>query len=222
MSDPNKELIESLCKNLQPSPKLENCNLCWLKYTVIFLALGIFLAGVSAQYLWSWEFKSDRVYNPNFLSEQLLLFLVFLTSAGVAIKFATPGKRNRYYLLPILLLLAIWTILSFTTFDSFIINIETAHFFGGYQCFIITFIASLPAALFLSYKISKRAALNKSLVGFFTFLSAASLGTLSLQFFCPDINIMIKFVWHIAPLLLLALFGSWLGKKIWRWDQIKK
>jgi len=205
-------LIAQLAQNNAPraaAPHPFLISATWLGYAAVYFLIALLLSGTRPD-------LATQLHRVEFVAEIILLLVLALASSVSAALLAFPDayQKPRWALLPWALLagLAVLLLLAYAA-D----NPPAPQPLHSWQCTVaIVMVAIIPGAWTL-WMMRSFAALRRGMAGSVTVLFAFSVSALWLRL--QEVNDSISHViaWHYLPMLIFALLGSWLGKRVLRW-----
>ncbi len=162
---------------------------------------------------------SDRLTEPLFVFEAVLLLLLVLSAGISAFWHAFPDFRQQNWALHVpfallvlyaglLLFRALWPAATAEALDN-------VH--SGLDCALcITLFAPLPAGLML-WQIRRGATVMPQRTGLLALLVAGSVGHLLLKFVEANDGVLHLLTYHLLPILALGVLGWLAGRKILAW-----
>jgi len=92
-----------------------------------------------------------------------------------------------------------------------------AQYFNlGFTCLSDIILTSLPTSAVLFFLIRKAAPLKRDKVGFLVLLSGAAYAALGVHFTCIDDSPLHIVMWHLLPVVIVAVIGIFLGRRVLR------
>ncbi len=175
----------------------------WLVVSLLCVITGVSLSVVR-------EDLGAAFKDPFFVLQNLLILVGALLSSALALILSVPGSEKKksvriFALIPFIL----WALLLF-------LGKKQGGFYPGIGTGCASEVLSLgvvPGILLLII-VRRGAVLNRSYSSFFTFMAAAALGALGVQFSCHSGNIAHLLVWHFLPVIFLGILGVALANKI--------
>ena len=183
--------------------------LTWLGYAAGYFLIALLVSGTRPDLAAHW-------HDVEFVVEIVLLLALVLASCASAALLAFPDayQKARWTLLPWAFLagLAVLLLLAYAA-D----NPPTPQPLHSWQCTMwIVILAIIPSVCTL-WMMRSFAALRRGMAGSVTVLFAFSVSALWLRL--QELNDSISHViaWHYLPMLIFAVLGWWLGKRVLRW-----
>ena len=202
----NREnFIQNLAQDVKPV-KVVSTVTHQLSLWILLGALSSIVVAYSMSFLFpSFGWASARYESSLFWAEQILLLVAAVSSAWTAILLSRPGRDQLFTKVMSVGTLLLWSILGVSFFDSFLVEkFSQMPVMAGYKCLLVSAVSAIPAGALMSYNLKKGHILNKPQAVFFAFMAVTSLGAFALQFFCPNVDGLIKLVWHILPIYALS------------------
>ncbi len=206
-----EQLIENLSHGLQPV----KANACpyktfvkWVGFVFLYTVIILLISGVRADII-------VKLSSPLFITEIVMLVLLVISTSLSASFLSFPDicqKRYTILFLAPLLLFSGVLLLEYIGDKPPIGNV--VH---GIECLLcITMFAILPS--FIIFKLlRKQATTHYYLAGMVAILSASSIGAIILRISENNDSVIHLIKWHYLPVIVLSLFGLWLGRKILKW-----
>jgi len=210
------DLIKSLSREVKPVKRLAAPH--WRFFAWLFLActsvlVGILLMGPRGD-------LGARFIEWSFWIECATLFVATVVSAYAAFLMSVPGmKFSRWLTLVPLISLIFWLVLLGYRMLSGALSGDPQAITCSASSICaqdILILAWLPSAI-LIIMIRRAAPIRLALNGLFILLSAGAVAALGTQFVCCDSSPMHALLWHFVPVVVIALLGWWIGKKVLRW-----
>jgi hypothetical protein len=203
--------VSLLVAEMKPVRRLRSVDArtgIWASLTLLCGVLGSYALGVRAD-------LPRKLSDATYLAENAALFVLFASSARYAFQLSVPGVERSALTrsLPVLALHT-WVILVVIRccFHWFDMGIGTMPWWRGLRCVSrMVGLAIVPASVaFIMMR--KAAPLQRGRTGGLTLLSAGSLAILGTQVICAKDQPGHVLVWHVGPLLLVALLGIGAGR----------
>ena len=161
------------------------------------------------------------VQAPQYLIESTLWFFIATFTARLVFLSSIPGrllKRDTLWVGVFALLLTGLVLLrSRFEVSSFGLDLhQELDWYRGRCGGAILFIGTLGTGLFMTW-MKKGASLQPGYTGLGLALSSGALASFVLQFACVHENSLHIFIWHFAPVALLAVLGGFFGRFFLRW-----
>jgi hypothetical protein len=211
-----KDPIKELAKNLEPFESLDSYKIFivkWFFFSVVIVLMGHLMLPVRIDLMF-------KISDFTFELENILWFLTSFLSASVLYYSSFPERESAkllkfptYFALTTLFLI-LFSRIDFSHSSSEVMN-ELNLWRGRCGFIILTF--SLVQASFMVLWTRKAAPNNTYSAGFWSALSASSLGCLLMQVVCPHDNSTHLLLWHFVPLTVVSFSGGLLARKFLRW-----
>lgn len=203
-----EELISSLVADLAPLRRLRNAD----ARTVLWASLALLCGGLGILWLGARPDLQVKLVDSTYLAEGLALLILFASSARCAFALTVPGTEmgalKRY--LPVLALVSwLFLVAARTSASGFALS-------PGLRCAWRMLALGLAPAAAAFFMLRKAAPHKWGWTGLFALLSAAALGSLATHIICTRDAPGHIFVWHVAPLVVTALFGIAAGALLLR------
>jgi len=147
------------------------------------------------------------------------ILLIAALSAFAAFKMSVPDTA-RSVLVRIAPLWAVFIWLVLLATQGRLVFTPGPHHYSagpGLRCIRdILVLGAIPGA-FLFFLVRRAAPVALGWSGLLVMLSLASIGALGLQFTCTNDDPLHLFAWHFLPVLLVAVSGVVLGRRLLRW-----
>jgi hypothetical protein len=210
------ELAHLLACDLTPTPSIMplSCFLIlWCAASIAFYLPALLLAPTRHDLI-------ERLGQTAFWVETSLWILAATGSAVLFYRSSIPGmmmrRRDRWLgLLPLFIVCGLWASqLHATGWVSELVSEMDA--WRGRCGFVILGVGA--ASAFLMFRWARNAAPTRPRsTGVWAALSAGSLASFAMQIVCAHANALHLWVWHVVPIVLLAIAGAWLGARMLRW-----
>lgn len=205
------ELVRSLVADLRPvrRPRHVDARVAlWATLAVSLVCVGSYALGARPD-------LARKLHDPAYLAESAALLLLFVSSARRAFHLSIPGVERSPLArtIPILELLA-WILLiahrwSAGASDSLP---GAVSWMGGLPCVGRMLGLALTPAVAIIFTLRKAAPLARAWTGFFAVLSVSALAILGTQMVCMKDEPGHLLVWHVGPVLAVALAGIGAGR----------
>lgn len=206
------QLVQTLSRDVTavkraPHPFL--LSLKWLALAAAYLAVSLAVSGVRAD-------LPQKLHEPWFLAEIIVLFAIFLSTALSAAVLAFPDayqKRGLAFIpvwlsgLFVLVMLKAWSI------D----NPPSPLPVHSFECTLSIIMMSFLPAIAIFHVMRKFASTHQRLSGSIAVLFAFSIGALWLRLYENTDSIIHLVEWHYLPLVAFSAAGVWLGKVLLKW-----
>ncbi len=200
-----EQLIKSLSDKSGPFQSLASPYIRfskWLAAVVFCLSIGVLLFGLRNDL----ESASRGVL---FQIHGMLTIVLALASSLSAFLLSVPGRHGRITIFVPMATLA----LLFVYFLYSIFFLEPDPLSFGWNCIRdILVLAFIPGGI-LFFLLRSAAVLDGWKTGFFATVGLAAFGSLGTQFICSNDGPLHTLLWHYLPIILLGIFGSWIGGK---------
>lgn len=203
----HEDLIKQFSSGLQPVKKIDSIQktlFIWGTLTFLSILLFIYFKSNSFQY----------IHIPEYLWEDLMIFLIVVTSSFYAIKLSIPGLKikRKFQWIPVLLIL-VWIFLLFGR--ELISKPEVKELEYVYHDCITDLVFMSVASLFtIFYIVSRRVPFKKELIGFWINLSSISAASIGISILCPDESPKHLFLIHLLPTVGISMIGILIGNKL--------
>lgn len=206
--------LSSESQPLKPMKKPGNLTLRLLLILGIYAIIAQIIMGVRADLI-------SQLDHPLFVLEITLALLLFISGVVAAIITIYPDLYQKSQLLKIPYLL-FFLLLALFAWQFFIAgptpiakNMQLSN--HSIECSLsITLLAFIPAIIIITI-LQKGATITPLQAGLFTTLSASSLGYLILRLQEINNSLPHLLTWHYLPMILLALAGALIGRRLFRW-----
>jgi hypothetical protein len=215
------QLIDKLKRDLKPVQKsvwAADALLLWLLVSCAVVGLALFVLPIRPD-------LRSRLPSTYFQLETILCIGACMSAVLIAYRSSIPGLLGEWEekLGLLLLLLMGGALMSKMMLLGLHPDLSLKHeflmeldFYRG-RCGQMMLIIGMVGASALTF-ISRRNAPTKLYrTGLWVALAAGCLALTAMQFVCDHENFAHIFLWHMVPVMLLALGGAALGKKILRW-----
>lgn len=188
---------------------------------IIYLLSMLLIYGIILQIIFG--FRVDlavQFLRPLFLTEIILMLLLFITSTVAAVFTMYPDSYQKSRLLKFPYLVFFLLLVFFVT--QFFVPKDEVMFLPEIishkiECTICIFLLAIIPSSFMFAILQKGATTIPRQAGLFTTLAASSLGYLILRFNEMNDSITHLVTWHYLPMLFFALIGSAIGKWFLKW-----
>jgi len=210
----NKDFIEALVEDAKPVKPILSVLprfLLWL-----CLSLGVSISGII--YFKIRHNMTQQLQSSDFWIETGLILVSLVATGLLSLRLSQTNypQRKKYWIW--LIPSAIWVFkLCARLYNEFQSLHHLPSLDMGYQCSFIVSIVGLLPALLLVYLVKRATPERLLLLGASLFIAGFSIGELSLQFVCPSESALHVLVWHIGPLILFAIAGILISRKLLRW-----
>lgn len=194
--------------------------------------LGLWLAGASLGavaalaavlfFLPVSPFRADlalQAGRPRFWGESFLWLSTSVAAFSLMYRLSLPGVWRRRDIAWGLFPAALLILALFCRGEAKGIAADWGRELDWYRGFcgpVILFVGILQAGL-LAWVVRKAAPTRLAAAGFWIAFGAGSLGSFLMQFVCHKENFAHVVFWHLSPVLVLALGGALLGRKVLKW-----
>jgi hypothetical protein len=194
------------CRPVRPIGHPLKRFLIWIISSVVLLAAGIIILSPPHDVL-------SSVPTATFMVPAVAMLAISLICALSAFMISIPDQRARKFNLFSITVLIAWFALTAYLFAMSDLA-DSSH---GLICILrIIGLSILPGAL-LFYMLKRAAPMNTRMVGLIAAFGALALGGIGVQFVCPNLAVTHLIAWHFMPVGVLALLGSVIGNRIFRW-----
>lgn len=194
-------------RTLAPRPFL--ITLTWLGYAAGYFLIALLVSGTRPD-------LAAHLHDVEFVAEIILLLALVLASSVSAALLAFPDayQKPRWTILPLAFLagLAVLLLLAYRT-D----NPPAPQPLHSWQCTMAIVMVAIIPSVWTLWMMRSFAALRRGMAGSVAVLFAFSVSALWLRL--QELNDSISHViaWHYLPMLIFAVLGWWLGKRVLRW-----
>ena len=206
----NDLLIEQLTSDLKPVKPLRNVGL-WQHCTMcLLIAIALILSILGIRPDWR-----EAIQGGALLWKPAIFLLIWAASLFVVTDLSRPsGKVKILHLSPFLVAAAIllWRLISQE------IDFNSLHSNTAYYCLSIIALGgamAMTAAWF--FWIKKTASPRPAILGALAGVNAGSLVAVAYALHCNQDSVLYLAAYYLVPLLILALTGAVLGKKMLNW-----
>lgn len=184
--------------------------LAWLAAALLYVGGCVWMAGLRPDFEMRWEMM--------YQAELLLALCVTVNSGVAALLLSIPDTRKRYGLLALplvaLCLLSVVVLLSGEiSAHSLEASLKADHLMVTAR---LCLYALLPC-VFLFAAVRRAAPTRLALTGGMLCLAASASAYMILRLTMPGDNIANVLIWCYLPVVLLAMLGALLGRKLLRW-----
>lgn len=162
----------------------------------------------------------DQLFNIYFNITLISIVLTVLSSTFASFYLSTPRTKLKQNLLYFLLFtVLLWLSIVFYLMATEIIALDISRLLPqvGLTCTKnIALMGTIPV-ISIFYILKKEFPTKLSQVSFLATLACFSLGAFGTHLTCTTNNASHILVWHLLPILLLSVIGSYFGKKILKW-----
>jgi hypothetical protein len=165
------------------------------------------------------EDLSRQLVSPLYLAEVASLLLITVTAAVAAVWLCYPDLRQKpkTVLLPLLPTAVFMSLSVYRLLHPELTLIPPPEKVQGIDCAgCVTALALVPG-FWMFHLLRRHATTYPQSAGAVSFLAAASIGLFVLKLVEPNDSVLHLLQWHLSPMVVLALFGAWLGKKYLSW-----
>lgn len=211
MSDNTNQLIARLATETSAVKPVSLRALCgrWMAGFAAYTALLIAVTGVSPE-------LSAALSRPLFVMEIALLAALVISAALTAglLSFPDNYQYRKILWLPLPLLAAFIAVMGAAWMEN---PADLPHNSHGLECLsCISFYALIPGA-WLFWQMRKMASTQGAIAGAAVVIATFSMGSLVLRLLEAGDSIPHMLQWHYLPMLVAALIGYALGKKLLKW-----
>ncbi|MGB7649921.1 MAG: DUF1109 domain-containing protein [Gallionella sp.] len=181
----------------------------WLAYATSYFLIALWVSGVRPD-------LGVQLQRAEFVAELVLLFGLALTSSVSAALLAFPDsfQKSAWTKLPLLLLLALLlTLLAAYLAD----NPPAPQPLHSWQCTMAIVMVAIIPGVWTLWVMRRFAAIQRGMAGSVAVLFAFSVSALWLRLHELNDSISHVIYWHYLPMLIFAIVGWWLGKRVLRW-----
>ncbi|MEQ1556602.1 MAG: DUF1109 domain-containing protein [Gallionella sp.] len=181
----------------------------WLGYAAGYFLIALLLSGTRPD-------LAARLHNVEFVAEIVLLLTLVLASSVSAALLAFPDayQKPRWTKLPLAFMVAFMLLLVLAYLAD---NPPAPQPLHSWQCTMaIVMVAIIPGAWTL-WVMRRFAAIQRGMAGSVAVLFAFSVSALWLRLHELNDSISHVIYWHYLPMLIFAIVGWWLGKRVLRW-----
>src|SRR5712692_7326150 len=209
------ELIRQIARGVTPVrilPSTPRRFLSWFGAAILSVATGVVLIGLRPDVLrgtTTLQFALNCV---------VILLITVLSVVAASMKSIPDTTRSVLVLIPPLSAVFIWLVLLATqgrlVFATGPHHYSAGHGFGCIRDILV--LGAIPGA-FLFFLVRRAAPVALGWSGLLVMLTLASIGALGLQFTCTNDDPLHLFAWHFLPVLVIAVSGIVLGRRLLRW-----
>jgi hypothetical protein len=210
------DLISQLTENLKPVQSPEKPLVFALKWGIGSLAL-IVLAVLNLRP------RMDLVQSMQHFDTwaQLGAFaLLLFSSLGLVAWSSSPGREGfKKYLKGVFTVLALLALIQFIRVLGLSGDLMAEGLAVlGSRCAMVAMIFGAISGAFMTWKARQGASTHPLMSGLVVGLAAVGAGGVAITLHCSSLNGMHILVWHfLLPLVVMALAGAFVGRKILRW-----
>jgi hypothetical protein len=212
-------LIAELTGDLQNSSTARDWfTQYWFSWISCFSFIAI-LTYVAAAFFPNDIHLPQNLKSASFWSENAMWLFLSVTSAMVGYLSAQPVRSSRLFLrmayaISLLLIVGLLTRESPSSMaDAFGAEM---HWHRG-PCGFFILATGIISAFWMSFILRRAAPTSLSFTGLWVAVSIGSLGSMFMHLVCTHESTAHEILWHISPLLLLAILGASLSPKVLRW-----
>ncbi|HZR07778.1 MAG TPA: DUF1109 domain-containing protein [Myxococcales bacterium] len=202
------DLIRSLAADLrrvQPLRAVEQRTMLWAAFSLLSVLLGTLARGTRPD-------LASKLRDPVYLVETALLLATFLLAGRSAFQLSVPGAersaRGR-----------VLSIVGFLLWGAVVASDASAPSppsLNGASCIPTILGLALVPGLTVLLLLRKAAPLRPGWTAGVALLSAASLAVLASVLVCAREDRLHLLLWHFAPVVLVVVIGSGLGRRLLR------
>lgn len=209
-----KQLIDQLviegAQRPLPSPMRQTS--VWLAGTFVYVTILTLFNGVRSDI-------ADKLTNPRFVLELLLLLVIASSAALAAFCLSRPDAHQKPWLrfVPIGLTL-LWAASTFAATPVFNVTAILQSFTAGqFDCPWNILMLSVPPGIVIFLIMRKGATIRCCWAGGMAALGATALGYLWMRIIEQNDNLAHLITWHAVPILLMCIVGMMAGQMALRW-----
>ncbi len=206
-----QELLSKLTDDLKPAPEttlgLRARILCWLATMIIVTIVGVLASGKTIDLAMMLE-------SPRYLIECVSILFASISAGVLALLLSSPGQKTQRFTVTAFGASIVWiasVVIAFVQQLDAFATVNDLHT-GGLICSQEVLLFSIIPALVLLGLIRFGSPLHGKLIGTLLLFSAGAVGMLGLQFTCSADGPIHLMVYHVIPVVGLALIGWMLGK----------
>ncbi len=206
-----QSLIDSLSSDLK---EVKVCchplkkALPWILGSFIYLALGVFVFGVRFD-------MGERLLDSTYLFEMGLIVAMSFSAALCSLWLSVPDMRGQRWMLAVPI--TFFGALVFWIALRFVFDLGDMPHIGWHHCLNEAIIfGAIPAAA-LCFLSSRGKTTQPGMMLFMNVIAIGGLGYIGLRIVCGSDDIGHLFVFHFFPYIVIGLFISALGRRIYRW-----
>lgn len=209
------QTIEKLLNDVKPVKPLPRPSTTFTIWASLTLLATLILASFSTLR----PDLSQQFHNPLFVTEVITLLLLIGSLALTAIWLSFPDMRQKPKILylplaPFAVFLAC-TIYRSLHPETNIVLTEDAD--NGMACVLCITMYSLVPGFWMFRTLRRHATTHPMLAGALSLLASACIGLLVLKFLEGNDSFSHLMEWHISPIILIGMIGTFIGKKFLRW-----
>ncbi|RMG39161.1 MAG: DUF1109 domain-containing protein [Candidatus Dadabacteria bacterium] len=210
------EFIERIVKDgeaVKPVAPPLTRFLFWILSALVLIICGILIIGPRTD-------LSLIINSKRFILETFLLAVLVVLSGATALSLSIPDESygRLRIVLPTITLAGWLTIITYHLgCNCYVAGYSALNPGPGLRCTAGILMIGIIPGIILFFLIKRAAPVNLRLVGFFSFLSLLAVGALALQFICDNPNPAHVLVWHVLPVVTIAILGSLAGAKLFKW-----
>ncbi len=209
------ELIQQIARGVAPVrilPSPSRRLLSWFGAAMLCVATGVVLIGLRPDVL-------RGTTTPQFALNCVAILLIAVLSAFAAFMMSVPDTAKSVLVrIAPLSAVFVWSVL--LAIQGRLVFAPGPHHYSaghGLGCIRdILVLGAIPGAL-LFFLVRRAAPVALGWSGLLVMLTLASIGALGLQFTCTNDDPLHLFAWHFLPVLLIAVSGIVLGRRLLRW-----
>lgn len=183
----------------------------WLGVSIATSFIGIFY--------FSLRFNLHaQLHSFHFWGETGLVLLSLIMAGGASLWLSQSEYRHIKRVWLALIPSAVW--LAHLIIRLYLETRHVSHFphlDAGSACSYRVSILGLIPTFSLFFLVKRATPVKLALIGTALFIAGLSVGAFSLQFICPAESALHTLVWHFGPVLLFAIVGLLLSKKLLDW-----
>ena len=210
------DLIQTLARDTKPARRLRPLSVrlvVWAAVSLVIVSVWIVVFGVRPD-------LSPKLGELRFIVEGLLLLTGGIFSALISLVLGIPDNDRKLALkVSALIPVTAWfTLLIVVLIHNFTHGEANALSAGlGVNCVRDIFLIGMGPALFLFYLVRRASPTEPALTGALVLISMTCIGALGTHFLCKNDRALHLIVWHFLPIIVLALAGLSLGRRLLRW-----
>ncbi len=210
--DDMEKLIATLSKDavaVKPAPRPWLLSMQWLAVAACYLIISLAISGLRADWL-------QQLHKPWFVFEVLVLAGIFISTALSAAILAFPDlhQQRRAAYAPVWMFALFVIVLMFALLADEPPAPLPMH---SFECTLSIFLFSLLPTVAIFYAMRKLASTHPQLSGVVAALFAFSTGALWLRLHEQTDSVIHVIEWHYLPMLVIAMMGMWLGRRLLKW-----
>ena len=209
------QTIETLIADaapVKPMPHPLQTFAIWLLVTSIATFLLVLLSSPRPDLV-------QQLHAPLFVAEVITLIVMILSASFATVWLCFPDLRQHKSVvyLPLIPFCVYVGLTIYRALHPEMSTILDDDKDNEWACIICITMYSLVPTVWMFYTLRRHATIYPRLAGALSLLTAASIGLLVLKFVEGNDSIFHLLQWHILPILVLGVFGTFMGKKFLSW-----